>query len=151
MCSMPKSLQRTVVILPCSVLNRCGISSSFHIVVSYFPYFDRIAFTLQYRGAFSKLSGFVSRFSPHDDVPADGFFYFSERAIGHCFIVMYHFSIFEEKAVAQYKLVLSCYAADPVHCLFHPNLDLFRGGYFLAVLVSENQHEFVHCDKFYCY
>jgi hypothetical protein len=56
--------------------------------------------------------------------------------------------IIKVKPLACHKFVLSGYATDPVHRLFHPYLYLFGRGNVFAVHMPEYQHVVVHFFKF---
>ena len=109
--------------------------------------FDAVAFPLQHRRTFGKFHCFFYRVCFDNDVSTDRFLDVAKRAVDdHLSLVcsFYCSGIIKWQSIATDKFVLCRNAANPVHCLFHPYLDLFGRGYFVTVFVPENQNEFVH-------
>src|SRR4051812_23551148 len=101
-------------------------------------HFYSIAFTLEHRATFCKFNRLVYRLCFYDDISANRFLDLSKGTISHNLVVSHHSAVIEWEAVPTTEFILGCNAADPVHCLFHPNLDLFGRRHLLAILVSEN-------------
>src|SRR6187551_1466949 len=118
-----------------------------------FPYLYTIAFTLQDGTTLRKFYCFIYRFSFNYDEAGDRFLDITKWPVGHYlpFLRCFHDpGIFKKDTIARYKFVLRGYATNPVHSLFHPYLDLFGRGYFVAVFVPEDQNEFVHDVFVFC-
>src|SRR6185437_1322975 len=152
-CSNPKCLQSTEMILRYSVRNRCGIRfcSSIFKRLSFINLadFHRIPFALQDGAALGKCYRFFDGLRFDDDVAADGLLDLAKRPVCHDAFVPDHMRVIEQETVLADEFVLGCDTADPVHGLLHPGLQLFRGGYLGAVFVPEDQHKFIHDCAFY--
>src|SRR5690242_17992919 len=139
--SDPNNLPRTATIFRNSIRNRWGINPFITaplmdaVAFGDSSYLNAVSFALQYRRALGKFDSFLNRVRFYHHIPTDGFFDFPEGAVGYHVVGPNYLRVFERKPVAAAELILRSNAANPVHGLFHPYLDLLRRSNFVAVHV----------------